>query len=662
MRERSGRQGVPERSVPNGWRVVLAQRTPPLRAAAKRSRVGKRASGRGRDAEFTKRARNGSQRSAAIASGCGTAAWRESRLAITLPHFRLYLLTARGCTLRSYAAGVVLITCLITGPTTLFAAPFGGAGEAGRVDEVFASLNRPDSPGCAVAVTKDGRVLYERGYGMADLGHEVKITPSTIFSVGSIAKQFTAAAILLLAQEGKLSLDDPVRKYVPELPDFGAPVTLRQMLHLTSGLRDYEQLLWFDGWRLDSPDLLTDGDILRIMSRQKELNFPPGSQFSYSNTNYMLLAQVVNRVSKQPFPDFTMTRLFEPLGMQRSHFRDDHGESVKNLAFPYEPKDGAFDLSIPNYDTVGATNLLTTVEDLARWDENLYTAKVGGRQLVTQLQEPGQLNDGTPLDYSEGMFVGAPGGMRMAESGSAGDAGYIANISRFPDQHFFVATLCNLASVDPLDLSHRVADIYLGGKLSAALSAAAGPHGSVQIDPKQSAAYVGTFVDREKNFILKIEQRGDALWGQWFMGPSSLDSQLEVLSQKRLGFPGLGEIDFAADGNLSMTAKVSGPRPVSYVRLPDYKPVRAELNEFAGKYSSNELDIPYYVTLDRDNLVLHPPKMPQRRLVALINDLFVCDGIQVHFTRDPNGHVIGFLMNGRWNRVQNLRFARAMQP
>ena len=531
--------------------------------------------------------------------------------------------------------------------------------EAVAVDRQFAPWDRPDSPGCVVAVSKDSRIAYNRGYGMADLDHDVKITPNTIFYVGSISKQFTAAAILMLAQDGKISLDDPVRKYIPELTDFGAPVTLRQMLHHTSGLRDYEQLLWFDGWRLDSPDLLTDSDILYIMSRQKELNFPPGSQFDYSNTNYMLLAQVVSRVSKQSFPDFMMTRLFQPLGMQHSHFRDDHGETVKNLAYPYEPKeDGGFDLSIPNYDTVGATNLLTTVDDLVRWDENFYTGKVGGRQLVTQLQEPGQLNDGTRLNYTEGMFVGGPGGIRIAESGSAGDAGYIANISRFPDQHLFVATLCNLGSIDPLDLSHRVANIYLGGKLSAALSAASGPEGSVRIDPKQSAAYAGTFVDREKNLILRIDRRGEGLWAQWFIGPSSIDSQLEVLSQNRLRFPDLEEIDFGSDGNPSMTGKISGQRPVPYIRVPEYKPTSTDLNEFAGKYSSNELDTPYYVTLEEDNLVLHPPKMSERRLVALTNDLFICDGMRVRFTRDPKEQVSGFLMSGRWNRVENVRFER----
>ena len=163
--------------------------------------------------------------------------------------------------------------------------------ESAAVNKLFKQWDTPSSPGCAVAVMKDGRIVYEHGYGMADLNHDIKVTPATVFDVGSIAKEFTATAILLLAQEGKLSLDDSIRKYVPEVPDFGVPVPLQQMLHHTSGIRDYEQLLWFNGWRLDSPDLLTDGDIFGIVSRQKELNFSPGSDFDYSNTNYMLLAR-----------------------------------------------------------------------------------------------------------------------------------------------------------------------------------------------------------------------------------------------------------------------------------------------------------------------------------------------------------------------------------
>jgi CubicO group peptidase (beta-lactamase class C family) len=561
-------------------------------------------------------------------------------------------------------AVAVAIASLAAGPVRSIAAQPDPAIHAARVDQVFAAWNGPDSPGCAVAVMKDGRIVYERGYGLADLNHDVKITPATVFDVGSMAKQFTAAAILMLAHEDRLSLDDPIRQYIPELPNFGAPITLREMLHHTSGLRDYEQLLRFDGWRLDSPDLLTDGDILYILSKQKELNFPPGSDFLYSNTNYELLARVVSRVSGQSFPDFTTARLFHPLGMSHTHFRVDHGEVVKNLAYAYERKNGRFDLSIPNYDTVGATNLLTTVEDLARWDENFYSARVGGAEVIRQLQEPGRLNDGTQLVYAEGLFVGAPGGFKIVETGDAGDAGYSANLSRFPDHHLSVATLCNNRPIDSNDLSNRVADIYLDGKLSAALAAAAGVPGSFQPDPKQLAARAGIYVDRDENFALRLEQRGQSLWAESLTGPSALGpAQLESLGPNRFRGLGMKELQFADDPNRhELTVTRWGVPPLHCSRVPEYKPTIAELREFAGLYSTPELDVPYYLTLEGGSLVLHPPKRAAAPLKPIAADLFIGSNRRVRFTRDAQGHVSGLLMSGPWNRVENLRFQRVLPP
>jgi CubicO group peptidase (beta-lactamase class C family) len=525
---------------------------------------------------------------------------------------------------------------------------------------LFQPWNSLNSPGCAVAVMKDGQIAYERGYGMADLEHEAKITPATVFNVGSIAKQFTATAILMLVQEGKISLDDPIRMYIPELPDFGTPITLREMLHHTSGLRDYEQLLYFDGWRLDSPDLLTDSDVMYIMTRQKELNFPPGSDFAYSNTNYYLLAQVVSRVSKQSFPDFTMTRLFQPLGMKHTHFRDDHGEVIKNVAYSYITKDGGFDLCLPNYDIFGATNLFTTVEDLARWEENFYTAKVGGPQLIRQLQEPGALNDGTFINYAPGMFVSAPGANRWAQSGTAGDAGYRADVFRFPDHHLSAITFCNLGSIDPSELDQRIVEIYLGAKLSVILGREESAQAaSFHPDSKQLAEYVGTYADRDENLILKFDLRGDSLWGEWFMGAGDVGpAKFEALSENR--FRGLGmKIDFGKDpSHRELTAVPLGMPTVHYRRVPDYKPTTAELREFAGVYSSKELDLPTYLNVEGDKLVLHPPKAPEIGLAPLANDLFVGGTRRVRFTRDSQKNVSGLLMSGLWNRVRNLRFER----
>src|SRR5579871_2180040 len=366
--------------------------------------------------------------------------------------------------MRSRLAALTLLSVLSPiGVPAQTSPPGPSASPTQRVDELFQKMDSTVSPGCALSVMRDGQIIYERGYGMADLDHNIPITPATVFHVASMSKQFTAASILMLAQEGKLSLDDPVRKYIPELPDFGVPVTIRQLIHHTSGLRDQWDLLGLAGWRY-SLDLITDEDVLSVVSRQRDLNFTPGSKHLYSNTGYTLLAQVVKRVSGQSFREFTTARIFEPLNMKSTHFRDDHAEIVKNMAYGYEPAKDTYRISLTNFDTVGATSLLTTVEDLIHWDENFYHPEVGGEALIKQMLERGKLNNGEQLDYASGLVVGTYRGLATVDHGGA-DAGYRSDMIRFPDQHFSVACLCNLATANPSDLARRVAAIYLAQEM-----------------------------------------------------------------------------------------------------------------------------------------------------------------------------------------------------
>ena len=558
--------------------------------------------------------------------------------------------------MRLWIAVLIVLTAFVARPTKVPATPTDSPSEAALVDKLFQPWNIPTSPGCAVAVMKDGRILYERGYGVADLDHDVKITPTTVFHVGSMSKQFTAAAILMLASDGKISLDDPIRKYVAEVPNFGEPITLRELLHHTSGLRDQWELLGFDGWRVGN-DLIVDGDILYVISRQKELNFPPGTDFTYCNSGYTLLAQVVDRVSKHSLRDFTSSNLFQPLGMEHTHFRDDHAETVKHIAYGYEERNHAFELSVPNYDTVGATSLLTTVEDLARWDENFYNARIGGQQVINQLQEVGKLNDGTPLHYAAGLYTYNYRGLTVIDHGGA-DAGYIADLMRFPAQHFSAATLCNLSSIDPGKMNQRIADIYLAKELQPVPAADTPFHAN----PEQLSSKVGTYIASPGDGILRLQLKDGTLWADSYVGPSF---KLEPLSENRLAVPELSaEIDFIGAGNARLvwtlkSEELGTDKPHTLDRVVAYAPTTAQLRYFVGTYRSPELDVPYFVASETDRLTMRPPKMAELSLLPVTKDLFVGGGWRVRFTRDAQGQVSGFLLNT--GRTRNLRFARASQ-
>ena len=374
---------------------------------------------------------------------------------------------------------------------------------AKQVDKIFAKWDRGDSPGCALGVYRGGQIIYKRGYGMEDLNEDVHITPGTVFHVASMSKQFTAASIVLLAQQGKLSLDDDVRKYIPELPDFGQKITIRNLVYHTSGLRDQWALLELAGWRY-SKDLITDEDVMSLLTRQKELNFKPGERHLYCNTGYTLLGLIVKRVSGMSLREFTTKSIFEPLGMTRTHFCDDHAEIIKHNAVGYEQETGKpFEISITNFDTVGATSLHTTVEDLQLWDENFYQPKIGGAAFVEQMLEHGKLNNGEQLDYAFGLVIGKDKGLPTVDHGGA-DAGYRSDMTRYPEQHFSVAVLCNSAEADPSRLASQVADIVLAKEIKAAEAATPAKEpaarsttgGMVALTAEQMLAFTGLYWNR----------------------------------------------------------------------------------------------------------------------------------------------------------------------
>jgi CubicO group peptidase (beta-lactamase class C family) len=335
---------------------------------------------------------------------------------------------------------------------------------AAAVDEVFADLTKPGSPGCALGVYRDGAIIYARGYGLANLEENVPITPASVFDIGSTSKQFTAASILLLEKRGKLSVNNDVRKYIPELPDYGQKITIRHLLNHTSGLRDYLTLMELAGINTDS--VTSDDDALALITRQNALNFAPGSDWLYSNTGFFLLSLIVKRISGTTLREFAAENIFSPLGMSHTQFRDDHTSVVPNRAMAYDPKklsDG-YVLSVSYFEQTGDGAVHTTVEDLQKWDENFFTARIGGKDFLKEIQEQGKLNSGKVLDYAKGLFIEDYRGLHTVSHGGAW-GGYRAELLRFPEHHFSVACLCNLGTEDPSNRAHRVADIYLASSL-----------------------------------------------------------------------------------------------------------------------------------------------------------------------------------------------------
>jgi CubicO group peptidase (beta-lactamase class C family) len=472
--------------------------------------------------------------------------------------------------------------------------------------------------------------------------------------VASISKQFTAATIVMLAQEGKLSLDDEVRKYIPELPDFGPPVTIRHLIHHTSGLRDQWSLLSLAGWRY-SLDLITDDDVLTVISREKDLNFRPGERHLYCNTGYTLLGQIVKRVSGQSLREFTTKRLFGPLGMSSTHFRDDHAEVVKNMAYGYvrDKGTGAFRLSLTNFDTVGATSLLTTVEDLALWDEAFYTPRMLGKKLFEQMLERGKLNDGKQLDYAFGLMHGTYRGLRTVDHAGA-DAGYRADLLRFPEQHFSVACLCNLAETNPSQLTRRVADIYLAKQVTQADSEKRPEEPFVSLSEPQLAKYAGLYWSAQEQEAVRIESKPDSLIA--VVLPNERYELRPVAENRFQAVGAAARFEFAPTPTGAMTLK-RGSRV--YAPAPEFRPSAAQLTEFAGVYRSDEIEPVYRIVVQDGGLTLTRLKSRPDKLRPLIADYFAGEIGGIQFVRGAGDRVSGFVLNE--GRITNFRFRKTAE-
>ena len=551
----------------------------------------------------------------------------------------------------------ILLAFLIL-PLTVIAADDG---IARRLDELLGESCPAGAPGFSVAVIQHGKPVYEKGYGLANLEYDIPVTPQTIYHVASVSKQFTAMAVVLLEEDGKLSLEDDLHKYLPELPDYGHPITIRQLLQHTSGIRDQWQTLALAGWRLD--DVITQEQILRVLFRQNELNFVPGTRHLYSNGGYTLVAEIVTRVSGKPFPDFCRERIFEPLGLTRTHFHIDLRRIVHDRAYSYSKNGSGYQAEPLNYANVGATSLFTTAPDLVRWLDNFREPKVGGRRAIERMQEQAVLADGSKIDYALGIGIGNHRGLKTI-SHSGGDAGYRSFVVWFPDQELGVAVLTGHASFDCSGCAFKVADAVLGNNLAAepkkapALTSAQTNRNYVKLDSrifkqfagayKLDAGITANFYEKEGRFIAEVPGQGT--------------TELHPLGTNRflLETPS-GELEFSAqkDGGMRLKFSHEGGSTINGERIAVTAWEPKDLEALQGVYWSDELETQYTVKLKDGKLTAEHIRHGTIELLPTAQDLFATREwfmAQVKFERDQSGQVSGVRLGG--GRLTGILFKR----
>ncbi len=469
--------------------------------------------------------------------------------------------------LRLFAVALVVSPILIKQPQLQSTTPAGQAATSAtelsrKVDDLFKQWHSPDSPGAAVLVVRDGRIEHAKGYGMANLEHGVPIRPDTVFDIASVSKQFAAMAIALLEADGKLSLDDDVKRHLPELPDFAHRITIRHLVHHTSGIRDWPGTMSIGGWSYE--DVMSFSQILRMAFHQRELNFKPGDAYAYSNTGYNLLAEIVARTSGKSFRQFCDERIFQPLRMTRTHFHDDHAEVVVNRAESYRPPvDGRNRHAVSNLTALGSSSLFTTIEDLAKWIDNFHSAKpvVGNAALIARLHERGRLNSGEQIAYAFGQSIGEFRGLRVVNH-TGGWAGYRSVLERFPDERLGVVILANTATMNPSALGRQIAALYLADRLGPVPAPSSNPTatppgaatpatGAWRPSAADLEAYAGEYRSAELLTSYVLEVRGDELVARHFR---TGEFRLRPVERDRFQGQPFGDVRFVRDAGGRVTA------------------------------------------------------------------------------------------------------------
>ena len=524
------------------------------------------------------------------------------------------------------------VITIITFGTVLRSPPAASDILTQKVDQIFSVYDKPGSPGCSLGIIRNNDFAYRKAYGSANLELGVPLSSQSVFYMGSVSKQFTAASVVLAAEQGYLSLDDDVHKYIPELPDYGHVVTLRQMIHQTSGFRDFFTLLSLSGH--DVADFNSPEDIFKIVARQKGLNNIPGDEWIYSNTNYFLLGMVVKRATKKSLAEFAAENIFKPLRMSHTLFYDDRTLVVAGRVAAYDsggPDSFRVDWST-TYEVVGGGGLMSTVDDLLLWDRNFYSNRLGKGTLVQELQTPGVLNNGNKISYAMGLDLGDYRGLPIVEHGGA-LFGYRTELLRFPEQELTVICLCNIENAVPENLAREVADLYLADELQTGASALNASSKGNFPDP---ATFTGKYLDPRTHMMYTFTASNGNLmaWG----------AVLRRINATQFYDLGSNIITFeSSKGTMHAKLDLKGETYFSGSRVQEFHLEEPVLASYTGQFRSTELDTVYGLSQEKDTLSLRNRDNPPQKLIPIAKDEFDAgDFGRLVFELDSGRRVFGF--------------------
>jgi CubicO group peptidase (beta-lactamase class C family) len=536
---------------------------------------------------------------------------------------------------------------------------FGQINESQAIDSLFIEWDKPNVPGCALGIVENGKLIYSKGYGVADLEHVIEITPSSVFYIGSVSKQFVTFSILLLEEQGKLDLDDKIQKYLPDFPEYEAPLTIRHFIHHTSGIRDYLTLMYLKGRNyLDNTDV---DEVYELIKNQKELNFSPGEKYLYSNSCYFMLAMIVEKAAGQSLKEFAHKNIFEPLGMRNTLFYDDNTDLIKNRVFSYSKKsdEDGFNNLIMRFDLVGSGGVYSSINDLFLWDQNFYDNKLGkgGQGIITKMHEEGLLNNGESSGYAYALNNGNYKGLKTVSHGGA-LAGYRAQLMRFPEENFSVIILANRGDAKPTRKTFEVVDILLNEKFVEEPQKK-----EIKADKVSTTNTIEKFAlnkltgnyEMQAGVVLEITVKNDSLHVLQGWDKSSYN----IINTKGNTYeipndPSIQFVFSELNGNSTqlLTVFQNGNETICK-RKEELELASLNMEDYTGKYYSEELDATYVLFLEDEKLKVKIANYDSQALTIYDTDTFTSNGNLVRFNRS-NGVIIGLELDA--GRVTNLKF------